>query len=68
MIFNEMSFNFRDFFQVESHQEFNRTLKVTVKIQDVDNKNPKFERIHYKAEILENVNIFNGVKELNWRS
>lgn len=42
------------FVYVESHQEFNRTLKVTVKIQDVDNKNPKFERIHYKAEILEN--------------
>lgn len=56
------------FFQVKDHLEFNRTLKVTVKIQDVDNKNPKFNQTHYTAKIPENVNIFNAVKELNWQS
>lgn len=46
------------FFQVKDHPEFHRTLNVTVKIEDVDNKNPKFEQIHYTANIFENVSIF----------
>lgn len=48
-------------FQVDKHPELNATLKVTVKIEDVDDKNPKFKQIHYTANISENVIIFDEV-------
>lgn len=42
-------------------------MKVTVKIEDVDNKNPKFEQIHYTANISEDVIIFDVVKQKNFK-
>lgn len=51
--------------QVDKHPEFNGTLKVTVKIKDVDDKNPKFTHIHYTANIPENVIIFDEDKLKN---
>lgn len=52
-------------FQVNKHAEFTATLKVTVKIEDVDDTNPKFTHIHYTANIPENVIIFDEDKLKN---
>ncbi|XP_065921937.1 cadherin EGF LAG seven-pass G-type receptor 1-like [Magallana gigas] len=50
---------------VDKHPEFNATLKVTVKIKDVDDKNPKFTHIHYTANIPENASINSEVVKIN---
>uniref|UniRef100_A0A8W8M8J5 Cadherin domain-containing protein n=1 Tax=Magallana gigas TaxID=29159 RepID=A0A8W8M8J5_MAGGI len=49
---------------VNKHAEFTATLKVTVKIKDVDDKNPKFTHIHYTANIPENASINSEVVKI----